>query len=166
MTTTPKWAKKRVESGAVIEETVYLEGHAPGLVKDNTKTADENRSENRNRRLRDLTRLVNTDFAAGDGSIRLSYSPQTYARLRESLGRSARLPSPGRLYAPASPLRSRETKLQSLQRFGETDPAHTLPDRPQRTPPRPHRRPDPPLLPQLPQLHLPQTHLRCRLGDL
>ena len=45
MTTTPKWAKKRVESGAVIEETIYLEGHAPGLIKGNTRSADEKRSE-------------------------------------------------------------------------------------------------------------------------
>lgn len=85
MNTTPKWAKKRVESGAVIEETIYLEGHAPGLVKGNTRSADEKRSENRNRRIRDLTRLINANFAAGDGFIRLSYSAQAYARLREGL---------------------------------------------------------------------------------
>jgi len=69
------WKEKIVESGDVIEDILYLHS------TDRTQ-ADEKYLENLNRRIRDLTRLLNCNFTERDYLVTLTYSRHGYAKLR------------------------------------------------------------------------------------
>lgn len=76
----PKWKKKKVESGSVTEEIIYLSGQMPrGLWT--PKSKDEKFNENLRRRVRDLGRTINSNFYAGDYLITLTYNRASYTKI-------------------------------------------------------------------------------------
>lgn len=76
----PKWKKKKVESGPVIEEIIYLSNQTPkGLWK--PKTKDEKDNENLRRRIRDIGRMLNSNFSAGDYLMTLTYNRVSYRKI-------------------------------------------------------------------------------------
>ena len=77
----PKWKKKIVESGDVIEEIIYLE--KPISIKEsNPKSKADKDRENLRRRVRDLGRIINANFSTGDYLITLTYSRRGYLKLK------------------------------------------------------------------------------------
>lgn len=61
----PKWKKKIVKSRDVIEEIIYLE--KPISIKEsNPKSKADKDRENLRRRIRDLGRIINANYSAGD----------------------------------------------------------------------------------------------------
>jgi len=78
----PYWKHKTVESGDVFEDILYLcsASRTPG--GKNKKTPEEKYNENLNQRIRDLGRLLNSNFGPADCFVRLSYSNDSYAKLR------------------------------------------------------------------------------------
>ena len=77
-----QWIEKFVESGDVIEDILYLRSTERSPSDRKGKSADEKYLENLNRRIRDLTRLLNCNFTARDYFVTLTYSRVGYAKLR------------------------------------------------------------------------------------
>lgn len=77
-----QWIEKFVESGDVIEDILYLRSTEQSPSDRKGKSADEKYLENLNRRIRDLTRLLNCNFTARDYFVTLTYSRAGYAKLR------------------------------------------------------------------------------------
>lgn len=77
-----QWIEKFVESGDVIEDILYLRSTERSPSDGKRKSADEKYLENLNRRIRDLTRLLNCNFTARDYFVTLTYSRVGYAKLR------------------------------------------------------------------------------------
>lgn len=79
----PKWKKKIVESGDVIEEIIYLE--KPIAIKEsNPKSKADKDRENLRRRIRDLGRIINANYSAGDYLITLTYNRESYSNIKAS----------------------------------------------------------------------------------
>lgn len=77
-----QWIEKFVESGDVIEDILYLRSTERSPSDKKGKSADEKYLENLNRRIRDLTRLLNCNFTPRDYFVTLTYSRAGYAKLR------------------------------------------------------------------------------------
>lgn len=79
----PKWKKKIVESGDVIEEIIYL-SHPISIGRSIPKTKEEKHNENLRRCIRDLGRIINANFSAGDYLVTLTYNGESYSNIKAS----------------------------------------------------------------------------------
>ena len=76
----PKWKKKKVESGNVIEEIIYLEKPI-SFREPHPKAKADKDSENMRRRIRDVGRMLNSNFAVGDYLVTLTYNRVSYGQI-------------------------------------------------------------------------------------
>lgn len=76
------WKEKTVESGDVIEKTIYLHSTDRSPSEKEKKPPEEKYLENLNRCIRDVARLLNCNYTARDYFVTLTYSRAGYAKLR------------------------------------------------------------------------------------
>ena len=73
------WKEKTVESGDVIENTIYLHSTDRSPSEKEKKPPEEKYHENLNRRIRDVARLLNCNYTPRDYLVTLTYSKVGYA---------------------------------------------------------------------------------------
>ena len=100
------WKEKTVESGDVIENTIYLHSTDRSPSEKEKKPPEEKYHENLNRRIRDVARLLNCNYTPRDYLVTLTYSKVGYAKLRAN--------KPSKVSASAYVYKAAEKELLKL----------------------------------------------------